>query len=248
MNYNEVRDRLAFALYYSDYVWEHDLRYPVGPREVECALRMWNGYIKSINKEPWAYGEHAGDCTKEPMACFRCLVEEFYEDADKILNIEYSDIEKENKIRTIKGDLIRLTKNNKFDVVVHGCNCFCTMGAGVAKLIKMEFPEAFIADCQTRKGDKRKLGDITCATINISGRPVIIVNGYTQYNYKGKQPLADYEAIRSVFNKIKKLFSGMRIGFPKIGAGLAGGDWCVIGKIIHEELVGEDFTLVEFKP
>ena len=33
-----------------------------------------------------------------------------------------------------------------------------------------------------------------------------------------------------------------------IGAGLAGGDWKVISKIISEELQGEDYTLVEFAP
>ena len=43
-------------------------------------------------------------------------------------------------------------------------------------------------------------------------------------------------------------FSGRRIGYPKIGAGLAGGDWTLIASIIEEELAGEDHTLVEFAP
>jgi O-acetyl-ADP-ribose deacetylase (regulator of RNase III) len=59
---------------------------------------------------------------------------------------------------------------------------------------------------------------------------------------------ADYDAIRSVFKKIKSNFSGKRIGYPKIGAGLAGGDWDQISKIIDEELIDEDHTLVEFAP
>ena len=42
------------------------------------------------------------------------------------------------------------------------------------------------------------------------------------------------------------LFSGRKIGYPKIGAGLAGGDWEVIEKIIDAELEGEDHALVEF--
>ena len=36
----------------------------------------------------------------------------------------------------IKGDLIKFAINGKFDVIIHGCNCFCTMGAGIAKTIK----------------------------------------------------------------------------------------------------------------
>ena len=30
----------------------------------------------------------------------------------------------------IKGDLIKLFKDKHFDVLIHGCNCFCTMGKG----------------------------------------------------------------------------------------------------------------------
>ena len=38
--------------------------------------------------------------------------------------------------------------------------------------------------------------------------------------------------------------TGQRVGLPKIGAGLAGGDWDVIAKIIEEELSGENVTIV----
>lgn len=43
-------------------------------------------------------------------------------------------------------------------------------------------------------------------------------------------------------------FAEDRIGYPRIGAGLAGGDWSIIGAIIDEELHGLDHTLVEFRP
>jgi hypothetical protein len=48
--------------------------------------------------------------------------------------------------------------------------------------------------------------------------------------------------------KIKNIFNGLRIGLPKIGAGLAGGDWKLISGIIEEELNGEDVTIVNFVP
>jgi len=50
--------------------------------------------------------------------------------------------------------------------------------------------------------------------------------------------------VHNLFKKIKQQFSGKRIGYPKIGAGLAGGDWERISRIIDEELAGEDHTLV----
>jgi O-acetyl-ADP-ribose deacetylase (regulator of RNase III) len=53
-------------------------------------------------------------------------------------------------------------------------------------------------------------------------------------------------AIRSVFRQVKQQFTGKRIGYPKIGAGLAKGDWSIVTSIIEEELAGENHTYVEF--
>jgi len=145
-----------------------------------------------------------------------------------------------------KGDLIKLALEGKFDVIIHGCNCFCTMGAGIAKQIKKEFPEAYEADLNTANGEINKLGTISSATIHKNGTILIVVNGYTQYNWRGSGVLVDYDAIRSVFKHVKSIYSGMRIGYPRIGAGLAGGDWKLISKIITEELAEEDHTLVEY--
>lgn len=149
-------------------------------------------------------------------------------------------------MKIIKGNLITLAKQNYFDVIVHGCNCLCNMGAGIALTIKNEFPEAYVADCQTVKGDKSKLGTISYAKIDRDGMKLIVVNGYTQFNYHGKGVLVDYNAIASVFRSVKQNFSQQKIGYPKIGAGLAKGDWQVIAPIIDRELINEDHTLVEF--
>ncbi len=151
-------------------------------------------------------------------------------------------------MKIVKGDLIKFALEGKFDVIVHGCNCFCTMGAGIAKAIKNEFPESYEADCKTEEGSKEKFGTYSYATIERNGNEITVINAYTQYDYKGPGMKADYEAIRSVFKKIKSTFSGKRIGYPKIGAGLAGGNWEQISKIIDEELIDEDHTLVEFAP
>lgn len=151
-------------------------------------------------------------------------------------------------MKTIKGDLIKLAIEGKFDIIIHGCNCYCTMGAGIAKTIKSEFPEAFKVDQATEKGEKSKLGNYTQATTTRNGHFITVINAYTQFNYHGKGIKADYDAIRNVFKELKYEFSGKRFGFPLIGAGLAGGDWKVISEIITEELQGEDYTLVEFAP
>ena len=108
-------------------------------------------------------------------------------------------------MKIIKGDLIQLALKGKFDVIIHGCNCFCTMGAGIAKGIKSEFPEAYEADLKTEKGNKDKLGTYSNAITERNGYKIIIINAYTQHHYKGRRMKADYEAIRSVFKKIKSI-------------------------------------------
>lgn len=147
-------------------------------------------------------------------------------------------------MKIIEGNLINLAKEGKFDLIVHGCNCFCTMGAGIASQIKEHFPEAYKADLKTESGSREKLGDFSFAFSK--EYDLVIVNAYTQHHYSGEGILADYDAIRSVFRKIKEKFPGKRIAYPAIGAGLAGGDWNIICNIIDESLEGEDHTFVKF--
>lgn len=147
-------------------------------------------------------------------------------------------------MKTIRGDLIALAKAGKFDVIVHGCNCFLVMGGGIARQIAKNFPEAYAADCETLKGDISKLGTITFHKYP----KLTVVNAYTQYDFvQTGQPNVNYDAIKQAFKEIKVQFSGKKIGIPKIGAGLAGGDWNRIEKIIEQEMHGEDISVVEYE-
>lgn len=120
----------------------------------------------------------------------------------------------------------------------------CTMGAGIAAPIRKAWPEAYAADRETGKGDRNKLG--TCSQAEVQQGELTIVNAYTQFDYRGKGVKVDYEAVASCMGWIRQQHSGKRIGLPKIGAGLAGGDWPRIEAIIIRELAGEDVTIVEF--
>jgi O-acetyl-ADP-ribose deacetylase (regulator of RNase III) len=96
------------------------------------------------------------------------------------------------------------------------------MGAGIAPQIKSKFPDAYIVDCQTIRGDINKLGTISY-TLNTSP----IVNLYGQFDYSGRtrgEIDLNYVALRESLKKMKQRFSGKTFGMPKIGAGLAGGD------------------------
>lgn len=145
-------------------------------------------------------------------------------------------------MKMLTGDLIALAKAGEFDVIIHGCNCFCTMKKGIAKAIAEAFPEAFEADLTTEKGNRNKLGTYSLASVG----KLTIINAYTQFNWHGNGRKADYYAIKQVFERIAKDFPDKRIGYPKIGAGLAGGDWAVIYPLICEALSMCDHTLVVF--
>ena len=151
-------------------------------------------------------------------------------------------------MKVVTGDLLALACGGTFDVIVHGCNCQCQMGKGIALSIRQQFPAAYAADLRTERGDRLKLGNYSSATADAGGHPVTIVNAYTQFHWRGSGVKADYDAIRRAMRAIARDFPEDRVGYPRIGAGLAGGDWTVIAAIIEEELQGLDHTLVEFRP
>lgn len=149
-------------------------------------------------------------------------------------------------MQTVAGNLITMALQGEFDVIVHGCNCFHTMGAGIAKPISETFPEALMADRQTPKGTREKLEEISTARVSRDGLTLTVVNAYTQFHYAGQGRKVDYPAIGACFDKVAAHFPDQRIGYPQIGAGLAGGDWEEIAPRIDRSLAGCDHTLVVF--
>jgi len=145
-------------------------------------------------------------------------------------------------MKYVTGDLIKLAEAGEFDVIAHGCNCFHIMGAGIAKQIKNAFPSVTRADKTTLKGDRAKLG--TCS-VGKEGA-LTIINCYIQHSIYGPLPRVRYDAVRSCMKWIAENYDGQRIGLPAIGAGLAGGNFSDIEKIIKEELGNQDVTMVKY--
>ena len=167
--------------------------------------------------------------------------------------------------REIEGNLIDLALKGEFDVITHGCNCFCTMGAGLAPQMSKHFnANSFLLEQKEFRGDINKLGNIDFKRMivlengtgvvsyspNFKGVDLTVVNSYTQYNVASTDnstPL-DYQALQLCLKKINKTFSGLKIGLPQIGCGLAGGDWEIVKSLIIKELVDCRVTVVIFKP
>lgn len=147
------------------------------------------------------------------------------------------------------GDLIYLAKMGMFDIIVHGCNCFNSMGSGIAATIRKEFPEAYSVDLATKPGDRNKLGTYTSATVD----GLMIVNAYTQYSFSRNDfgDLFEYESFIKILDTLAEKYPTSSFGLPKIGCGLAHGDEEAIMKILEDfsakvESTGGMVTLVEY--
>ena len=157
-------------------------------------------------------------------------------------------------LKHAKGNLIDMAEQGHFDVIVHGCNCFCTMGSGIAKEIRERYPVAYCADQLSEAGNREKLGSFTTAVVESGDYEFAIVNAYTQYSYNRKgetRDLFEYGAFLDVLLTLVETSGEMRIGLPYIGMGLAGGDKDLIIKLIEifaERVAdkGGSVTLVEF--
>lgn len=144
------------------------------------------------------------------------------------------------------GNLLDMAKKGEFDVIIHGCNCLTAMGAGIAKYIKQDFPEAYAADKQTKHGDRNKLGTFSEAQVTRNGHTFVVINAYTQFEFNGRgKDLFEYDKFPQLLQSIKHKYGDKRIGLPLIGCGLAGGDEKRILGMIEKEFMGVDYKLVE---
>lgn len=150
-------------------------------------------------------------------------------------------------VKIISGDLLQLFDGGKFDLIMHGCNCFASMSGGIARAIAQRYPLAKEADKEAvarlrAEGRSRSelLGTFSACALP-QGR---ILNLYTQY-YPG--PDFRDEAFREALRLVKKEFSGCRMGLPWIGCGIGGARRSTVYALVEDELGGQDVTIVELE-
>ena len=205
-----------------------DLKRYLGPR----------GVVVRETGDKWSlYGKSAGveltmDVEGDVRDARGILITPIFEDDSYDVILHYFETylpptAETDTIQYVRGNLL----TSDCDIIAHGCNCFNSMSGGIAALIARKFPEAQRADNQTEPGDRGKLGRYTKS----HGKPTIF-NLYTQYN---PGPDIDYSAVRQAFtamynNLRSRNLLSLKIGIPKIGAGIAGGDWGKIESIIKD--------------
>lgn len=141
------------------------------------------------------------------------------------------------------GNLIDMAEAGLFDVIVHGCNCYTTMGSGIAKEIKERYPAAYRVDKQWPikmvmpyiHTPELRLGNFSFAVVeapptaphylDCERKKFTIVNAYTQVGFMPRDvDHFEYASFELILRKLLSVYGDRRVGLPYIGMGLAGGD------------------------
>jgi len=129
-----------------------------------------------------------------------------------------------------QGNLLDVTQG----VIIHGCNSKGVFGSGVALAVRNKYPQAYRSYQYQYNKQRLKLGYIDWCRI---AHRLWIANAVTQQNYgREKKQYVDYNAITTVFTEAIEVANtnGFNLNFPKIGAGLGGGDWNTVEQLIND--------------
>lgn len=145
------------------------------------------------------------------------------------------------------GDLLA---QRDLDYLVHGCNCQCTMGSGVAASIRKRWPQVYEADIDYMSDEHNmslKLGRYSQALVKLDNdKDALVVNLYQQLYYGGQTRHLNYEAFYAGFENLKHHLTSeaphslMTIGMPfKMGCDRAGGQWPICEAMLNHLFLNE---------
>ena len=145
--------------------------------------------------------------------------------------------------------------NTPHKYIAHGVNCQGVMRSGVAKVLLDKYPQVRSEYLQLYEQMERMMLESTKEMLGVvqfvDCQDKIVLNMFTQnsYGYDKKQYVS-YEAIKNCFEELTKYFNEnnsemVTVAIPKIGCGLAGGDWEIVEKIINES-TGDKLNVVVY--
>lgn len=153
------------------------------------------------------------------------------------------------EIKYLKGDATEpIVIGDKYSVICHCCNAIGAWGKGFVVPLGKKYPiarEKYLEFIENTPKENR-LGSVSFAKVNDNIIVANIIGQYYTYPKDGKIPL-DYEALEKGFKFIINIFKmhkmPLTIHMPKIGCGLAGGDWNVVEKIIKNTFIKEEIEV-----
>ena len=147
--------------------------------------------------------------------------------------------EREGFLRYGVGDATRLAFGGcSRKYLVHVVNCAGRWGAGFSGAVSKRWP--FVETTYRRYWRKYRMGDVQ--QVSVGGRATV-VNLFGQANVRTPRvpkPIS-YGAVRKGLDALGRIIlkrgGTATVHMPRIGCGLAGGDWEEVRRIVVEELV-----------
>jgi O-acetyl-ADP-ribose deacetylase (regulator of RNase III) len=145
---------------------------------------------------------------------------------------------RENTVTYVKGDATK-PSGDGVKIVVHVVNNFRLWGAGFVLALSRRWPKAEEAYRNSQTAEL-VLGNVQFVQVEPD---VIVANMVAQHGIMkmGEVPPIRYERLGVCLDKVaeKALELGASVHGPRFGAGLAGGKWDKIEKIITDTLVAK---------
>jgi len=137
-----------------------------------------------------------------------------------------------------KGDVLDALRDRNVSIVAHGVNCRGGFGSGIAGQIAKRYPVVRSKYLEKFKNEGWRLGESQGVFMydEPSRHLSVIMNCATQDDYgRDGQLYCDYDAIFTCITTLYNTCASLELtpGIPKIGCGLAGGDWIIVEKIIN---------------
>lgn len=161
-------------------------------------------------------------------------------------------------IQYLTGDATRGLAEDESGVLVHICNDIGAWGSGFVLAVSARWPEpeeryrAWSRESRRRRaqfeigpGEIRSgqmgLGEVQFVKVSAEDEPLVVVAnvvGQAGVRGSGDGPPIRYEAVRAGLDRVAEFCAKRGIGvvMPRIGAGLAGGEWSRIEAIVRETL------------
>lgn len=149
-------------------------------------------------------------------------------------------------IRYQFGDLLEAEEA----IIVHQVNCQGVMGAGIAAQIRKKWPEVYRDYIFYFNGHRSRpdlLGEVRFTMIKKENYCKYIASLFGQENYGRGGRFTNYEALYEGLEHIAFVTKALKkksVAMPKIGCGLAGGEWKIVEAMI--ETLFKDIEVVVY--
>jgi len=163
-------------------------------------------------------------------------------------------------INYVKGDATA-PKGEGPRFIIHCCNDIGLWGAGFVLAISRRWSEPENQYCAwhdlslVHYASRLPLGGIQPVKVDKNLWVVNMIGQHGVGTRGSKEPPIRYDAIRACLSRVavraldtkyRGAYKSVAIHAPRFGAGLAGGDWNVIEKLIQEELVDKGLSVTVY--